>query len=394
MNMWLYIILLPVVISLTWMVVKMTGPEARTRKYIVVAIVVFLGFYFYVEKLLVSTGEYPFMGAQLLQNLAATMLVPLAYLLFGMSLGMNSSVRYFWRLLMIASPMLLDVVATIVDVSRGVHTVLGSRHSFLHLEIAQGLALELQLFSFIVVVQTIYVFSRLRETYRLFVVRNLYLSREGRIMANGAIGICGWVILTMLPTHSMMVGNHLLDVIIGGYSLIVSVSIAIMANYFTGDVIVDSDQKVVSLEDDADSILAESIRLLIANDKVYRNSNLRIEDLAAMVSSNRTYVARICRLKFGKTFTELMNYHRIEDAKALLLSDRLKRMDDVAAECGFSSASFFARVFKANVGMTPSQWRVASRAGGRPSADETKAEPIRGGIVVEKPHREENTPSR
>lgn len=355
--MWLIVLLLPVLAALSWAMVKMEGPNVRERKRLIVAIVVVFVFYFTIEKLLVSTGEYPFAGAQLMQNLLAALLVPMAYLLYAFSFGLVKSVRHFWNLLLIAAPMVLDVVATIVDICHGTQGVISSRHSYIHFEISTGNALEMQMFSFIIMCQTVYVFVRVISARKLFVHRRLSLSQRGHGVVRATIIICCWVFLTLLPPHSMLVGNHILDAIICGYSVTVTAVILIIASSFNSGVVVDAEQNVVSIEDDADSTLAEAIRLMIKDDKVYRNSNLRIEDLAAMVSSNRTYVARICRVRFGKTFTELMNYHRVEDAKAMLASDRTKRMEEVAAECGFSSASFFARVFKANVGMTPTQWR-------------------------------------
>ncbi|MDO4210871.1 MAG: helix-turn-helix domain-containing protein [Bacteroidales bacterium] len=335
----------------------MEGPNVRERKRLIAAIVVVFVFYFTIEKLLVSTGEYPFAGAQLMQNLLAALLVPMAYLLYAFSFGLVKSVRHFWNLLLIAAPMVLDVVATIVDICHGTQGVISSRHSYIHFEISTGNALEMQMFSFIIMCQTVYVFVRVISARKLFVHRRLSLSQRGHGVVRATIIICCWVFLTLLPPHSMLVDNHILDAIICGYSVTVTAVILIIASSFNSGVVVDAEKNVVSIEDDADSTLAEAIRLMIKDDKVYRNSNLRIEDLAAMVSSNRTYVARICRVRFGKTFTELMNYHRVEDAKAMLASDRTKRMEEVAAECGFSSASFFARVFKANVGMTPTQWR-------------------------------------
>lgn len=360
--MWQFFLLFPPVIAVVWMVRQMHGFKSRERKWLVVAIVVSLAFYFAIEGFLNQTGAYPFPGAQLLHDLSATMLVPMAYLLFSFSIGIQKSVRYFKLLLLLTLPMVLDVAATIFDIVNGTEGAIDSTHSYIHLEVAKGWSLDMQLFSLIVVVQTLVVATRVQSMRLLLTSRNLYFTRRGVIATRATMAVCVWIVLSLLPPHAALVGNHLLDVFMGVYSLIVVGIIVMLTKYINADIIVDSEQNVVSVEDDVDSVLAESIRLLIENDKVYLNSNLRIEDLASMISSNRTYVSRVCRLKFGKTFTELMNHYRVEEAKELLVRNRSMRMDYVAADCGFSSASFFARVFKANVGMTPTQWRMLKSA--------------------------------
>lgn len=368
--MWLLLFIIPPVAALLWMQRKMDGFKAHERKWLMVGIVVLLAFYFGVEKILVSTGEYPFACAKLLHDLSLTLLMPMAYLLFGYSLGIKSSVRNFTFLLLMSLVMLPEVVATVIDISRGVPDTISTRHNYMHFELASDMTLEMQLYSLVVASQAFFIAVRAVVMRRIFVGRNLSLTDHGRMVAYASVGVCCWVIITLLPTHSMLVGNHLLDIMIIVYCVITSVFIVLLSNYFNSDVVVDSQQHVVSIEDDVDSTLGDAIQILVTEQKVYRNSNLRIEDLASMVSSNRTYVARVCRLKFGKTFTELMNYHRVEDAKEMLVNDRSKRMDQIASECGFSSASFFARVFKANVGMTPTQWRTTMGGGQTQPAEE------------------------
>lgn len=379
--MWLFFLLIPPIMSIVWMMLRMKGFKARERQWLVVAIVVLLTFYFAIEKYLTSTAVYPFPCAQLLRDLAATMMVPMLYLMFAFSFGLQKAVHYFNLLVLIASPMLLEVVATVIDVANGTTGTITSTNNYIHVGVSKDWALEMQMFSVIVLVQVVVVLSRVLRMRHVLANRHLHLTETGVAVSRATLALSVWVILSLLPPHAMLMNNHLLDAIILVYSVVVSVIIVVLTNCLNADVIVDNDQRVVSVEDDTDSNLAASIRLLIEKDKVYHNSNLRIEDLAYMISSNRTYVARVCRLKFGKTFTELMNYYRIEEAKELLCSDRTMLMEDIAAECGFSSASFFARVFKNHVGMTPTQWRYMNRVAPPTGLVKNSVKP---GIVGEK----------
>lgn len=101
-----------------------------------------------------------------------------------------------------------------------------------------------------------------------------------------------------------------------------------------------------------------------------------------MVSSNRTYVTRVCKLYFNMTFTELINKHRVEYAKELLSAEGSVRMESVALESGFSSASFFARVFKNYEGVTPSQWRTMKRTGGEKPSSKASVGKLHDGMTT------------
>ncbi|HBA48680.1 MAG TPA: hypothetical protein DCZ91_12955, partial [Lachnospiraceae bacterium] len=51
----------------------------------------------------------------------------------------------------------------------------------------------------------------------------------------------------------------------------------------------------------------------------------------------------------------ISNY-RIEKAKKMLLGGN-DRIVDIAEKCGYTSANYFARVFKESEGMTPVEYR-------------------------------------
>ena len=78
--------------------------------------------------------------------------------------------------------------------------------------------------------------------------------------------------------------------------------------------------------------------------------------------------SRLLKAHIGMSFKKYMTMQRIEEAKGLLLTTDLK-MCDIAARCGFASASYFARVFQSEEGMPPAQYRQlgleAKKAGER-----------------------------
>lgn len=64
----------------------------------------------------------------------------------------------------------------------------------------------------------------------------------------------------------------------------------------------------------------------------------------------------------GTTFGTWLRHERLRHARTLLV-DSADPVSVVATACGFRSSSHFARVFTADTGMSPRQWRAARRAG-------------------------------
>ncbi len=59
----------------------------------------------------------------------------------------------------------------------------------------------------------------------------------------------------------------------------------------------------------------------------------------------------------GKSFTEFINSHRIEEAKKLIQSNLEYTLDAIGSESGFNSKSTFYGAFKRTMGMTPRTYR-------------------------------------
>ena len=74
---------------------------------------------------------------------------------------------------------------------------------------------------------------------------------------------------------------------------------------------------------------------------------LDLEQLAAAVACFSPF-------HFHRLFRAWMG---LERAAQLLVFDQAKSISDIAQECGFSSASAFARAFKAGFGTPAGEWR-------------------------------------
>ena len=102
--------------------------------------------------------------------------------------------------------------------------------------------------------------------------------------------------------------------------------------------------------------LGRRISQLMTEQRVFLNHNLTINDLAAMLGTNREYIYRAMKEQDGRSFSEVVNRLRVEYAAARLQDDPGMSAYLLADEAGFSSVTSFYRNFKLYMGCTPRQW--------------------------------------
>jgi two-component system, response regulator YesN len=85
-------------------------------------------------------------------------------------------------------------------------------------------------------------------------------------------------------------------------------------------------------------------------------SDLTLEEVAARFYMSPGHMGRILKKSCGKTFIDILNMIRIENAKMLLRNPRFKAYE-VAEAVGFNDAKYFSQVFKKYTGKTPSEFK-------------------------------------
>lgn len=78
--------------------------------------------------------------------------------------------------------------------------------------------------------------------------------------------------------------------------------------------------------------------------------------LAARAEMSEVYFRKLFKSVMGVSPAKFITGCRIARAKELLTAEYLSP-EDVAERCGFSSVSYFCRVFKKSVGITPSEYK-------------------------------------
>ena len=99
-------------------------------------------------------------------------------------------------------------------------------------------------------------------------------------------------------------------------------------------------------------------RAIIDNIKNYVLSNLeydhRLSEIASLFFYNEVYLGRLFLRESKESFKDFLNRERVSRAKALLSSGL--SVSEVAEKSGYNSPTYFNRIFKRLVGMTPSEY--------------------------------------
>lgn len=85
------------------------------------------------------------------------------------------------------------------------------------------------------------------------------------------------------------------------------------------------------------------------------SKNISLSEVAAYIGVNSSYLSRIFKEECGKSFVEYLKHLRVEHAKHLIEEGGIK-LKDIAKEVGFNNYTYFYKVFKDIIKMTPLEY--------------------------------------
>ncbi len=105
--------------------------------------------------------------------------------------------------------------------------------------------------------------------------------------------------------------------------------------------------------DPQETIINNAISYILTN---YPSQELSLPVIADYCHISPSYLSRIFKDKKGYTITEQVNRTRIEEARHLLQVSN-STIEKIAKKVGFSDRSYFCKVFKKQVGLSPSDYK-------------------------------------
>jgi two-component system, response regulator YesN len=117
---------------------------------------------------------------------------------------------------------------------------------------------------------------------------------------------------------------------------------------------VDLSELAEDCTDESSEKIVDQVKKLIAENLSV--GNLQRDELAAMVHVSSGYLGRIFKKQTGLSITDYIIKKRMVVAKQLLIKTNLS-ITDISARVGISYSSYFTKIFKEQVGMTPQEYR-------------------------------------
>lgn len=105
--------------------------------------------------------------------------------------------------------------------------------------------------------------------------------------------------------------------------------------------------------------LRQELPGLMETHKVYLDPELRLDTVATMLNTNRTYISTVLNDDLGKSFIVWVNEYRVEEAKRQMTGrgGREKSISEIAEKSGFKSNSSFTEFFRRQTGISPGKFR-------------------------------------
>lgn len=102
--------------------------------------------------------------------------------------------------------------------------------------------------------------------------------------------------------------------------------------------------------------LAGLLAKLIEQDKIYLKSDLRLDEVAQLMCTNRTYVSKVIKDGYHCSFSDFINNHRVNHSMQIMRAEPGLTQDIIAEQSGFINAQSYSRTFKKIVGIPPKEW--------------------------------------
>jgi AraC-like DNA-binding protein len=116
-------------------------------------------------------------------------------------------------------------------------------------------------------------------------------------------------------------------------------------------------QHEVAFRESVDQVVERALQFM---DENFSRPDLQLKGVAEAVHVSPSHLAHLLRTHVGASYVKYMTLLRMEEGKRLLAETDLK-VAAIAGRAGYDDPAYFYRVFRREVGVTPSQYRRRTR---------------------------------
>ncbi|WP_296317261.1 helix-turn-helix domain-containing protein [Winogradskyella sp. UBA3174] len=200
-----------------------------------------------------------------------------------------------------------------------------------------------------------YIFSSGRIVY------NLKKKNKNSVQTKSQISIIAWLNAVIIGFIVIWV-SYFLNIIDDTVPYITGPIVYSIAIYFLSYKafqfkVTDIDGDVFKLNDK--TALFNKISKLVIDKKLYLETDLSLSSVSKLIGKTTQTTSEVINQYAKQNFNDFINYHRIQDAKKLLLDVNSTNftISSIAFDIGFSSLSSFNSAFKKFENTTPSSYR-------------------------------------
>ena len=103
--------------------------------------------------------------------------------------------------------------------------------------------------------------------------------------------------------------------------------------------------------------IAAKLDLKLKTEKIYTNPDLSIQDLAAEIGTNRSYISSTINTFYNRNFCSYINHYRFQELADTLLKEKAYSHKELATKCGFGSIDSMKRTVKLKTGLSMKEWK-------------------------------------
>lgn len=126
----------------------------------------------------------------------------------------------------------------------------------------------------------------------------------------------------------------------------------IMQKWFVGK-IADATRNVAGLKEE---IIKSPVERAMIYIKEHYNHDISLDEVSKEVDISPYYFSKLFKEEKGVNFIDYLTGLRIEQAKKMMKDNRIS-VKEIGIEVGYQDPNYFSRIFKKNVGITPTEYK-------------------------------------